>query len=192
MTAIDTLTILLAQEDSPSGYLLWGMVLGGVALGIVALELVVPSGGLLAMLAAASVVASIVSFFMYGTMAGVVSLLTYAILAPIVIVFGFTLWLNSPLAKFFILRSSISSASVAPRDGDEAIEEPAPPPGDRDAELRQLIGAFGETITPCRPVGRVRIEGHRVEALAETGTIGAGVPVVVTDVYDNQVKISPR
>ena len=58
-------------------------------------------------------------------------------------------------------------------------------------ELRQLIGVNGVSITALRPVGTVKIEGKRIDALAETGVIDADTPVVVTDVYDNQIKVRP-
>ena len=59
-------------------------------------------------------------------------------------------------------------------------------------ELRQLIGAEGMTITDLRPVGFVKINGQRLDAMAETGIVEADTPVVVTDVYDNQVKVRSK
>ena len=58
-------------------------------------------------------------------------------------------------------------------------------------ELRQLIGAEGVTETALRPVGFVKINGQRLDAMAESGIVEAGMPVVVTDVYDNQIKVRP-
>lgn len=178
--------LFLAADEPNSVYLFWGLVLFGVALGIVALELVVPSGGLLGLLSGAAVIASVVSFFMYSTTAGVVALLTYLVLTPIVIVFGLKLWMNSPLGRMVVLGGAVT----------EDEEGPAGPPGAlggaaaaRAADLRHLVGAKGVTITPLRPVGTVKIGDHRIEALAENGTIDRAQPVVVTEVYDNQVKV---
>ena len=47
-------------------------------------------------------------------------------------------------------------------------------------------------MTTLRPVGTVRIAGRRLDAMAESGIIEAGTAIVVTDVYDNQVKVRPR
>jgi membrane-bound ClpP family serine protease len=55
--------------------------------------------------------------------------------------------------------------------------------------MRQLIGARGVAVTMLRPVGTVKIEGRRIDALAENGYIESGSPIVVTDVQDNQVKV---
>jgi membrane-bound serine protease (ClpP class) len=178
--------LFIAADEPNSVYLFWGLILFGVALGIVALELVIPSGGLLGLLSGGAVIASVVSFFMYSATAGIVAILTYLILTPIVIVFGLKLWINSPLGRMVVL-------------GGAVTEDEAPPPGPpgsmagaaaaRAADLRHLVGAAGVTITSLRPVGVVRIGDHRIEALAENGTIDPGQPVVVTEVYDNQVKV---
>ncbi|MHC5009117.1 MAG: NfeD family protein [Planctomycetota bacterium] len=47
-------------------------------------------------------------------------------------------------------------------------------------------------MTDLRPVGVVKIDGQRIDALAESGIVEAETPVVVTDVYDNQIKVRPR
>ncbi|MGI9013836.1 MAG: hypothetical protein ACR2GY_06250 [Phycisphaerales bacterium] len=185
--------ILQLAQDQPNGaYLFWGFVLFGVAFVIIALELVIPSAGLLALLAGATVVASITSFFMYDTTAGVLSVLTYVVLTPIIVVFGFRLWMNSPLAKYFILTAEVADDSDKDSaDTDDDLYEGEAPASMRNhrPQMSALIGLRGRTITPCRPVGLVKIEGRRIEALSELGAIDADVDVVVTDVYDNQVKI---
>jgi membrane-bound ClpP family serine protease len=60
---------------------------------------------------------------------------------------------------------------------------------ERQAQLRQLIGAQGVTVTPLRPVGVVKINGQRVDAMAESGMIDSGKAIAVVDVYDNQFKV---
>ena len=47
------------------------------------------------------------------------------------------------------------------------------------------------TETALRPVGTVRIKGRRTDGMAEAGVIEANTPVVVTDIYDNQIKVRP-
>ncbi len=182
--------LLLAQtvaESSSDGALLWGFILGGAALGILLLELMVPSGGLLGLLCGVAIIGSITAFFRYDTAFGFVSLLGYAILTPFVIVFGFKLWIQSPLARRMVL------------GGDEvhADAEGTPDPAEqarlgRQAQLRELIGAEGVTITALRPVGVVKINGQRIDAMAESGIVEADTPIVVADVYDNQIKVRPR
>ena len=55
--------------------------------------------------------------------------------------------------------------------------------------LESFVGKQGTTITVLRPVGVVRIDGERIDAMAETGSIEADCEIKVTSVYDNQVKV---
>ena len=59
----------------------------------------------------------------------------------------------------------------------------------RVQEMRKLIGAKGVALTSLRPVGKVKIEDRRIDAMAESGVIESGAPIVVVDVYDNQIKV---
>ena len=83
------------------------------------------------------------------------------------------------------------------RLGAAGAAEGAPDPAGksrlgRHAQLRERIGAEGVTITALRPVGIVKINGQRIDAMAESGIVEANTPVVVADVYDNQIKVRPR
>ena len=176
-----------ATAESPNdGALLWGFILGAAALGILLLELLVPSGGLLGLLCGVAIIGSITAFFRYDTTFGFVSLLGYAILTPFVIVFGFKLWIQSPLARRMVLGGPEGhpDAEGAPDSAEQARLA-------RQTQLRELIGAEGVTITALRPVGVVKINGQRIDAMAESGILEADTPVVVADVYDNQIKVRP-
>jgi membrane-bound serine protease (ClpP class) len=50
----------------------------------------------------------------------------------------------------------------------------------------------GVAVTALRPVGTIKIEGRRVDAMAESGVIESGTNIVVVDVYDNQIKVRPE
>jgi membrane-bound serine protease (ClpP class) len=151
------------------------------------LELLVPSGGLLGLLCGVAIIGSITAFFRYDTTFGFVSLLGYAILTPLVIIFGFKLWIQSPLARRMVLGGDAGSADA---EADPLSARQARVGG--QAQLRELIGAEGITITALRPVGVVKINGQRVDAMAESGIVEANTPIVVADVYDNQIKVRPR
>ena len=180
--------LVLAQDASANdAYLVWGFVLMAVTVALLFLELFVPSGGLIGMLAGVAAIGSVVAFFKYDDTAGLVATAAYLILTPIAGVFVFKYWLNSPLGKRMILGGNEEPADP---DADPAdIAEQAR--RERLAQLRQLIGARGVTVTPLRPVGTVKINDQRIDAMAETGVIDAGTPVIVTDVYDNQIKVRP-
>lgn len=182
--------LLLAQNAIPATgdgtYFIWGCLLFGVALVLLSIEFFVPTGGLLGILCGVAAIGSIVCFFQYDTGWGVGVALAYVVLTPITLVFVFRLWLNSPVAKAMILGDATHSG-----EEDDAADPDATGRRRRLEELRQLIGAQGVTETALRPVGTVRINGQRTDGLAESGTIEPNTPVIVTDVYDNQIKVRP-
>jgi len=175
------LTLAKAGDDK---FLVWGLILLGISMLLLGLELFVPSGGMIGILAGVASIGSIVAFFQYDTTWGLVATGAYVILGPIIGVFGFKLWINSSMGRGMILGADDDSASDedSPLSEEHARQE-------RLAQLRQLIGAQGVAVTPPRPVGVVKINGQRLDALAETGVIDSGSPIVVTDVYDNQIKV---
>ncbi len=187
------MTFALAQAASAAAdkdsYLLWGFILVAASLGLLFLEMLVPSGGLLGLLCGVAAIGSVVAFFQYDTTFGLAAMLLYAVLGPILVWFVFRLWIHSPLARTMVLGGN---------PGPETGEEEDPVRGSEQArrqrieQLRQLVGAEGVSETALRPVGFVKINGQRLDALAEAGIIEAGTPVVVCDVYDNQVKVRPR
>ena len=184
-SSVATIATAPAPDDT---YILWGGVLFGIALLLILIEIFVPSGGLLGLLAAVALVGSIVAFFVYDTTWGITALLLDLVMIPIVIIFGFKVWMNSSFGRRIVL-----GGTTEPMDDPEGAAARAERARrERVAQLEVLIGAHGVTETPLRPVGTVRIAGQRVDAMAEGTIIGAGVDVVVTTVYDNQIKVRER
>lgn len=184
--------LMLAADEPNSMYIIWGALLFGAALILVVLELVIPSGGLIALLATVAVILSVIAFFMYDPTVGFVSLLVYMILTPLVVIFLFKLWMNSPIGKLFVLSGTTDNDEIDMENEEEGMPTGIEERNQRMQKLRGLIGVTGETITPLRPVGTIKIENERIEALAENGTIERGELVIVTEVYDNQVKVRPK
>lgn len=187
MTGVDMLAQAQGGENDP--YLLWGFILAGAALGLLFLELLVPSGGLLGLVCGVAAIGSIVAFFKYDPAFGIGALLAYAVLTPILLVFVFKIWIHSPLARRMVLGGEDDTLSEGEGDTTRIARQERLK---RLDELRELIGAEGVTVTALRPVGFVKIDGRRVDAMAESGVVEADTPVVVTDVYDNQIKVRPK
>lgn len=183
--------VVNAAGGGDETFFFWGLALLGIAVVLLSLELFVPSGGLIGMLAAVAAIGSIVSFFKYDTSWGIGATCAYVILGPIVIIFGFRLWLNSPLAKGMILGGQDSDSTHTDDDEDDSPMSQEHARQERLAQLRQLVGAQGQAVTPLRPVGTVKINGQRIDAMAESGVIDTGTPIVVVEVYDNQIKVRP-
>ena len=77
--------VTLAQEaQANDAYLIWGFILVAVAVVLLFVELLVPSGGVIGMLSAVAVIGSMIAFFKYDTTWGIASALAYPVLAPIV------------------------------------------------------------------------------------------------------------
>ncbi|MBT8486103.1 MAG: hypothetical protein HKO59_04740 [Phycisphaerales bacterium] len=184
-------TLVLAQAAnaaSNDAYFLYGCLLFAAALALLVLELFVPSGGLIGILAGIAAIGSTVAFFMYDTSWGIGVGVAYIVMTPILLVFMFKLWLNSPLGSAMILGGQADAAD----ESEESNRRSEVARRQRLAELEALVGAEGVTETALRPVGMVRLGDHRIDAMSETGIIEANTPVVVTTVYDNQIKVRPR
>jgi membrane-bound serine protease (ClpP class) len=149
--------------------LFWGFMLLGAAVIVLALELVLPSGGLLALVAGIALVGSLVSFFSHSTGAGFLALALILVMGPLSAWYAFRIWSGSALAKRMILQN----------EGPDAIASTS------------LKGATGVAETPLRPVGTVRVNGQRRDALSELGIIEAGTHIIVVEDHDNQLKVRP-
>lgn len=190
------MNIFLAQAaqtttTSPDGsWLAVGLGLAALAIVFFALELFVPSGGVLATLCGVSVFGSIASLFAYDTSAGGFALVAYLVAAPFAVVYGIKLWARTPIGRNLILGST-ELAQTKGMDEDAAALEAATLRREQVEELRAMIGKRGTVLTTLRPVGIVLIDGTRIDALAESGVIEEGAEIEVVDAYDNQLKVRP-
>lgn len=182
--------LLLAQTVPPpdDSMLLWAFVLLGVALFLLFMELFIPSGGILALVGAATVIGSLVCFFMYSTTTGIFALGVGIVFGPVAVWLVFRWWVDSPLGKRMILGGDDIHLGQTP---EESYSASAHAQKKRASALQELIGEVGVAETPLRPVGVVRLGEQRVQALSEHGIIEAGQAIVVTEAYDNQLKVRP-
>ncbi|MEE2718740.1 MAG: NfeD family protein [Planctomycetota bacterium] len=179
---------LLAQAATTAGDapLMWGVILAAAALFLLFLELFVPSGGILSLCSGVAVLGSVVAFFTYDTTTGLVALAAYIFLGPIVLWAGFKWWGASPHGPRMILGANDHPIDRSQAEGFAASQARM---RDRAHRLDVLIGRRGTTETRLSPVGSIRIDGERYEALAENGMLDAEVEIEVTEAYDNQLKV---
>jgi membrane-bound serine protease (ClpP class) len=173
-------TPIIAGTSSP---IIWAFIFIGIALILFFIELFVPSGGLLALVGGLAVIGSLVAFFMHDANTGLIATAIYIVFGPVLFWIAFKIWASSPLAKRMIL------GGVVEEDSEEAMQKSQARFTARQEELQQLIGKEGSTITVLRPIGVVRIDGQRIDAMAETGSIEANTAVKVVSAYDNQIKV---
>tara|TARA_B100000959_G_C14956297_1_gene613889 strand:- start:50 stop:610 length:561 start_codon:yes stop_codon:yes gene_type:complete len=176
---------LLAQTTSVANAspIIWAFVCIAIALALFVIELFVPSGGLIAILGGLAVVASLIAFYVHDINTGLIATGTYIVFGPILAWIAFKIWASSPLAKQMIL------GGIVNEDSDEARQRLQSKQQERLAHLQPLVGKEGKTITVLRPIGVIRIDGRRIDAMAEAGSIEADCAVVVVSAFDNQVKV---
>ncbi len=200
MKLVNAFAIALAQGGAAAAatgpdpaaneaFLVWGVILAAAAIVLFLMEIVIPSGGLLALLCGVAAIASLIVFFRYDSLVGSIVLLCYLVLGPIAVAGAFKLWRSSPLARQMILGDDESERGLSDEEAFAASEQRRL---QRMRELEALVGVEGVAVTELRPVGVVKVDGRRIDGLSEIGVIPAGTPIVVAAVYDNQVKVRPK
>ena len=159
-----------------SSQLIWAVVLLVLGLGILWAEIFIPSGGVLGLLGATALVASVLLAFSHGFEMGVIFFGVVSVALPVIFVVGMHLWPRTPVGRWLALK---------PLRDDEAVED-RPPPG-----LEGLVGRVGRTITPLRPSGLTDFDGRRIDTLAEGFLIEPGTLVRVVSVRGNRVTVRP-
>ncbi|MBG79718.1 MAG: hypothetical protein CMJ39_03280 [Phycisphaerae bacterium] len=180
--------MLLAADTNGDDMLLWAFILAAAAIFLLFLELFIPSGGILALVGGATVVGSIVCFYLHSTTAGTMALIIGIVFGPVVVWFGFRWWVDSPMGRKMVLGGDEMDLNQTP---EESYAASAHAQHERATTLQGLIGQTGVAETPLRPVGVVRVGDQRFDALSEHGIIDARQPIVVTEAYDNQLKVRP-
>ena len=179
---------LLAQATPANdAALAWGIVLCAVAIILLFLELFLPSGGILSISAAVTIIGSLVAFFTYSPKAGFTALASYVLLGPALLWFGFKWWASSSAGRRMILGAEHDPMDQTP---EEAFAASNTAQHQRARYMDGLLNLEGTTETPLRPVGTIRLSnGERHEALAENGVIEVNTTVRVVAVQDNQLKV---
>lgn len=139
------------------------------AVAVVIAEIILPSGGLLSLLAVGLFGYSIYSVYTeVSMMAGIGIAVADLIAIPVLVIVGLKLIAKSPAT----LRSELSK-----KDGVIA----------QNLSLSDNIGLEGEAITDLRPAGKALIEKRRVDVVSRGEYIKKGVRIVVVEVIGNQV-----
>jgi len=158
---------MTGAADPNAVYLFVSLGLIGLAVVLLVLELLIPSGGALAVATGVSAIASVVAMFAYDLTWGAVYLALLCIASPVVGIAIMKLWVNTPVGRRMVLSDETGNA------GTQGI----------------AVGDEGTTLTVLRPVGTVRIGQVRVDGLAESGFIDVGKRVVVTELIDGNAKV---
>ncbi len=158
--------------------LVWSALLLLLGLALVIVEVFVPSGGMLGLLALTSLVAGIgLAFYHRGIEAGLIFLTVTTVLVPLALALAFRYWPQTPMGRRLLLD--------VPR-GEELL-----PDSPERRRLRQLVGKSGVAKNMMLPSGAIVIEGRTFDAVSEGMPIEAGQHVRVIEVHGNRVVVRP-
>jgi len=141
---------------------------------LIVAEVFVPSGGLLSACAFACVVGGLLIFFRYSTTTGWAGVVIAVIMVPSLLVVAYKMFPRTRFGK---------SVTLTPpqREQGDAIAD--------TRQLKELLGAVGDVLTPLRPVGTCDFSGRRVECVAESGYVDSGKKVKVIRVQATQLTV---
>ena len=149
-----------------------------VAALLLAAELLVPSGGLLGIGSAVSLIAGITIVFQVNTTAGLVVSALTIVATPLLIMLMMKYLPYTPVARRLML-SYRQQRLTNPEDDSSAA------PADADS----LVGATGKALSDLRPVGTCLINDKRYDCLAAAGVIPTGCTIRVISVDGMQIKV---
>lgn len=163
-------------------YLIWGIGLLVAALLLLVVEALVPSAGIIGLVAASIAIAGIVCLFNVSVMWGIVGIITFIGVGGVGFLFALSIMPNTRFGRRLILGE----------DADKMDDEEGPPPDALDhSAFAHLIGKEGVAATDMRPIGAIRIGAERYQASSETAYVRTGTPVRVTSADDHQIKVRP-
>ncbi len=136
---------------------------------VIIAEFILPSGGMLAILAASLLGYSL--YLVFDTLSvgiGMAFLAADILLIPVLVIIGLKLLAASPLT----LRKRLTKESGV------VSQDPA---------MKRFMGKSGETSTDLRPSGMAHIGGEKVDVVSRGEYIDKGSDIVVIAVSGNQV-----
>jgi len=161
---------------SPEATIVWAIAIIALALVLFFLEVLLPSGGLLGVLAGGGLVVGIGMLFYADTTTGILGTIIALVALPFVLGFGLKILPHTPIFRAITLHNQQPARSPLGRDADGTVPEVRP--GDR-----------GRAITELRPVGTCQVGNRRIECLASHGVIAAGHDIRVVSVDGMQTKV---
>jgi membrane-bound serine protease (ClpP class) len=140
------------------------------------LEIFIPSGGVLGVLAAIAFLAAIGAAFAVGGLElGTSFMVGTAVVIPLLLVLLIKIWPKTPFGKRILIQIP---------DSDDVL------PALHQERLR-LIGKRGVAISPLLPAGAIRIEGRTYDAISDGMSIEKGTAIEVVAIRNNAIVVRP-
>ncbi|MBS0197518.1 MAG: hypothetical protein JSR77_12240 [Planctomycetes bacterium] len=156
----------------------WGIALLALMFVLFFIELLLPSGGMLGVIAGVVGIAGLVCLFRYDMKWGLSGLLSLLVLVPAFACFALRVWPSTPMGRRII--GMPSEEELEAKRQEELTEK---------QRLAALVGKEGVVLTSLRPVGVIDIEGVRYDALSETTYVPSGARVRVVHADGSQIKV---
>lgn len=154
-------------------YFSFGLLALGLAL--IVLEVFIPSLGMLGVMAAASIIGGgVLAYLDPSSSVFILYVAISFVLIPTMMVLALKYLPKTPIGKHFALGGPSFDKKEA-----QAIEK----------GIDDLVGCFGETITPLRPSGIALIEDRRVDVVTRGEMADKGVRVKVLKVEGNRIVV---
>lgn len=156
--------------------LLWPIVLLCIALGVLCLELFIPSGGMLSVISGLFYLGAIaVSFVNGGPVVGGIFTAVTGTLLPLLLILLVRWWPKTAIGRRVLIN---------PPPAEELVPEEV-------QALRELIGQRGRALTPMLPSGAIRLDRQTIDAVSEGMSIDAGTCVEVIAAKGNHLVVRP-
>ena len=150
------------------------LLIGAVGLGF--LELFIPSGGVLGIVAVLALLGCVVFAFMQGTVFGLGLLLVIVIGVPFLVWYMLQIWQSTPIGRRILLDPS---------------EDPALQPNEVLERHKALLGKTGMAKSLMMPSGMIEIDGERFDAVSAGMPIDPGTLVRVVQVDGINLTVRP-
>ncbi len=147
---------------------------------LVILETLLPSGGILGILATACLIGAIALGFRQSPTTGWLVVLAVLICVPILVLLGLKALPSTPFGRKMILAEYQQDKNARGRAGVD------------DENFESLKGKSGTTITALRPSGIAEIDGKRYSVVSESEMIEPAVEIVVKEVEGNNIIVGRK
>jgi membrane-bound serine protease (ClpP class) len=171
------LSFRIPHSELLMGPLIWASLLLLLAIALVMLEVFVPSGGIISVMAALSVLGAVVLAFEHSGRAGFTFLAVALVAMPCALALALKVYPSTPLGRAMIPYIPTS---------EEVL-----PDNEHRRSLQDLVGKFGRAKSLMLPSGAAEIGGRTVDALSDGVAIEAGQLVRVVEVRGNRVLVRP-
>jgi membrane-bound ClpP family serine protease len=158
--------------------LVWPLILLLFGVALIFLEIFVPSGGVLSVLAGLAILASIIVGFGESFFVGTVILVVALIIIPIVVGAAIKWWPHTPFGRMVMINRPASQSEVLPNTREYRLHD-------------TMIGKRGVAVSSLLPSGDVRIDGQIYDSVSAGMAIDPGQEIEVVDVRTQRLVVRP-